>query len=381
MTKPIGPNSSTSTGNRVLAIDDSPEVIDAIRAALGTGFQLMAATNGKVGLQIARKQLPDLVLLDVLMPGMDGYEVCKQLKADPLTKDIPVIFVSGLDNEVDEIRGFSAGGVDFVNKPIEPVILKVRARTQIELSDARQILAKANAFMEAEREIMAEIVLAMRNDDDFCTEDLSFASHSRDAAGGDVLLSAKRPNGDHHFLLGDFTGHGLTAAIGTPLASHLFYTLTSADVPMAKILLEINNVLARRLPSHIFMAAAAACLNETKDRVELWNFGSPDILYQEADGEWTMHPSLEMPMGIVMQDDDFESTGLPIDEKGKLYMYTDGPIEVTCADGSFYGLERLIASIDRHAHTVQSVLDEVIASAGQPNNLDDMTLMRISRSA
>ncbi len=379
MTLDIGNRTSKPVNHRVLAIDDSPETIDAIRAALGAGFQLLAATNGRVGLEIARKQLPELILLDVLMPEMDGYEVCRQLKADALTRDIPVIFLSGLDSEVDEIRGFSAGGVDFVTKPMEPVILKVRVRTQIELANARKALAQANDFMEDEREIMAEILLAMRNDKDFCNDNLSYACHSRDTAGGDVLLSAKRSNGDHHFLVGDFTGHGLTAAIGTPLVSHLFYAMTAADIPLSTIVRDINNVLARRLPSHIFMAAAAVCLSEDNRRAELWSFGNPEILYRGASRQWVRYASLEMPMGIVAQDDLFASIHLDFEEDGNLYVFTDGPIEVVCRDGSYYGVDRLIEAIDRYEQSLDSVIADVIASAEQPNALDDLTLLRIGR--
>ncbi len=379
MTLDNGNTTSKPAINRVLAIDDSPETIDAIRAALGTGFQLLAATNGKVGLEIARKQLPELILLDVLMPEMDGYEVCRQLKADALTRDIPVIFLSGLDSEMDEIRGFSAGGIDFVTKPMEPVILKVRVRTQIELANARQALAQANDFMEDEREIMAEILLAMRNDKDFCNDNLSFACHSRDTAGGDLLLSAKRPSGHHHFLVGDFTGHGLTAAIGTPLVSHLFYAMTAADVPLATIVGEINNVLARRLPSHIFMAAAAVCLSEDNRRAELWSFGNPEILYRGPNQQWVRYASMEMPMGIATHDAPFDSVHLDFEEDGNLYVFTDGPIEVVCRDGSYYGVDRLVDTIDRCEQSLDSVIADVIASAKQPNALDDLTLLRIGR--
>ena len=91
---------------RVLAIDDSPESLDLVRGALSPGFHVKAATDGQRGLQLARRHHPDLIVLDVLMPDMDGHEVCRRLRADPATCDIPVIFVTGLTSEGDELRGF-----------------------------------------------------------------------------------------------------------------------------------------------------------------------------------------------------------------------------------------------------------------------------------
>ena len=113
---------STSHDNAViLAVDDAPENLDIVKNLLSPQYRVKAAVNGPMALKIAGRQPPDLVLLDVQMPGMDGYEVCRQLKADPLTAAIPVIFLtgeSGVESEVAE-----AGGDAYVSKPIDPTVL------------------------------------------------------------------------------------------------------------------------------------------------------------------------------------------------------------------------------------------------------------------
>jgi len=362
---------------RVLAIDDSPEIIDTIRAALGSEFLLLASVSAATGLKLAAQHRPDLILLDVVMPELDGFEVCRHLKADPCTRDIPVIFVTGMGSQGDELEGFSLGAVDFVTKPIEPIILQARVRTQIELSSVRRALGEANNRMAIERELVAQIIISMRTDDQFCEDRLSWASHSRDTAGGDVVLSAKRPNGDEHVLIGDFTGHGLPAAVGTPLVSHLFYSMTEANRPLDEVLREINNVLVKRLPMDIFMAAAAVCITADAEHAKLWSFGNPDLLHRGADGRWTQIVSTELPMGIVPQSVPYASCRQQLAEGEALYLMTDGPIEAVLPSGEMFGLTLLKDALERHTTSLQAVIDEVLNQVANPDEVDDMTIIRI----
>lgn len=124
----------------VVIIDDVPTNIKVIHSCLGDDFNICFAVNGEEGIQLVRQTKPDIILLDVVMPGMDGYEVCSKLKADPDTRKIPIIFVT-TRNEIDaETKGLTLGGVDYVTKPIIPAILKVRVTTHIELKRQRDYL-------------------------------------------------------------------------------------------------------------------------------------------------------------------------------------------------------------------------------------------------
>ena len=108
----------------ILAVDDTPENLDVVRGALGSDYIIRAAINGKIALKIAEKQLPDLILLDIMMPDMDGYEVCQILKSEPQTAGIPVVFLTGAQEESSQTKAFEVGAVDFINKPINASILK-----------------------------------------------------------------------------------------------------------------------------------------------------------------------------------------------------------------------------------------------------------------
>lgn len=126
----------------VLIVDDDISNIEIMNAALGDDYEICFATSGEQALEVMQLTLPDLVLLDVVMPGMQGFEVCSILKRDPLLSDIPVIFTTGLGDTEDEVRGLSLGAIDYVTKPIHPVVLRNRVKNHIELKTLRDHLAE-----------------------------------------------------------------------------------------------------------------------------------------------------------------------------------------------------------------------------------------------
>ena len=142
-----------SPKKRILIVDDAPENIRIITEVLKDEYALIAATSGEKALKLAQSGTPpELILLDIMMPGIDGYEVCRRLKADGNTKDIPVIFLTAKTEIEDEIRGFELGAVDYITKPISPPKIKARVRTHLNLEAARQKLEKQNAeLIEAAR--------------------------------------------------------------------------------------------------------------------------------------------------------------------------------------------------------------------------------------
>jgi putative two-component system response regulator len=135
----------------VLVVDDVPENLTVLGELLVREYTVRAANSGPAALRLAvTHPQPDLILLDLMMPGMDGYQVLQHLRDDPRTRDIPVICVTALDATEDEERGLSMGAVDYITKPLRPSVVLARVRTQIELKRARDRLSNQNAFLEAE---------------------------------------------------------------------------------------------------------------------------------------------------------------------------------------------------------------------------------------
>jgi two-component system, NtrC family, sensor kinase len=146
--KPAKPNR-----DRILLVDDNPSDLDTLGSLFQPHYDVLAAPSGKRALQVAASAAkPDLILLDVMMPDMDGYDVLDRLRDDPLTRDIPVIFVTGLDSTEDEEHGLELGAVDYIAKPYRPPIILARVHNQLELKHARDWLRDQNAYLEAEVE-------------------------------------------------------------------------------------------------------------------------------------------------------------------------------------------------------------------------------------
>ncbi len=151
----------------LLLVDDTPANLDLLREMLSDDYTLRVATSGEIALKLAlREPIPSLILLDVSMPGIDGYEVCRRLKSDLHTARIPVIFVSAMDEVEDETKGFDAGGVDYITKPLSAAIVRARVRTQLELFNQEQhltrlVFQRTKELREARRKVVARLARAV----------------------------------------------------------------------------------------------------------------------------------------------------------------------------------------------------------------------------
>jgi DNA-binding response OmpR family regulator len=145
--------------NKILIVDDTPENIQVLMETLKDQYAIVAAINGEKALKMAAAEpIPDLILLDIMMPGMDGFEVCNRLKADAETQDIPVIFLSALDDTANKVKGFMAGAVDYISKPFQPEEVHVRVNTHLTMTRLKQSLAEKNKELQAYSEHLEESV-------------------------------------------------------------------------------------------------------------------------------------------------------------------------------------------------------------------------------
>ncbi len=151
--------------NKILLVDDSPENIRVLLEVLKKDYQVVAARDGVRALEMAQQSPPpDIILLDVMMPEMDGYEVCQRLKGNPQTQDIPVIFVTALAEDVSEEKGFNVGAVDYITKPISPAIVRARVRTHLSLKQAQHQLERQNKSLIEAAELREDVERIMQHD-------------------------------------------------------------------------------------------------------------------------------------------------------------------------------------------------------------------------
>lgn len=366
----------------ILVVDDTPTNLDILRDGLTPEYAVKAAINGKIALQIAKTQVPDLILLDVMMPEMDGFEVCRQLKEMPETQGIPIIFVTAMGEVKDELMGLKLGAVDYITKPISLPIVQARVHTHLALKEAREELAQKNRQLYEERQMVEEVVVKMRTDHHFDDRHLRTLISPVEATSGDILLSAFRPDGGQHLLLGDFTGHGLPSAIGGPLAAHAFYSRTNEGRSAHEIFSEINQVLYRQLPTRLFMAAVMIKIPPSRDRLTLWNASLPDCLLVRGDGSISHHASSLLALGIIA-DLDLEEGKEEVlfSANDRLFVFTDGIIEAGDDAQTLFGyprLQKLLIDCAINNDPLEKVLDAVNHFQARGEQVDDISLIEVS---
>ncbi|MEN8178358.1 MAG: fused response regulator/phosphatase [Pseudomonadota bacterium] len=370
-----------SNDNRslILAVDDIPENLDVIKGALGNEYNLRIAINGESALRAIAEKRPDLILLDIMMPGMDGYEVMRRLRLATDTSDIPVLFVTAMGTETAEIRGLSLGAVDYITKPIVPEVLRARVATHLALLNTRRELETKQRQLQEEKRLIEEIVLRMHDANEFDGRYMRWENASLEVTCGDLVLSAFRSDGTQYVILGDFTGHGLPAAVGGPLVSYAFYTMTRAGKPLADILSTISQILIQRLPVNIFMAAAGLEISPERSHVRLFNMGLPDILVCTGDA-WVPYKSNAPPLGII-EFDSYSGCNFALTPDSTIYLLTDGISEATDSNDTMFGQKRLEQSLTaclKYDHPLRSVIADALNHSADNRQSDDMTLVEIT---
>lgn len=174
----------------ILVVDDTPENLSLMQALLKDKYQVQGANHGEKGLEIANSENPpDLILLDTMMPGMDGYEVCRRLKANPTTRDIPVIFLTAETEVEDAQLGFELGAVDYITKPVSPPIVLARVHTQLTLKASADFLRDKNVFLETEVTKRTREVVAIQ---DVTILAIASMAETRDADTGNHIRRTQR---------------------------------------------------------------------------------------------------------------------------------------------------------------------------------------------
>jgi sigma-B regulation protein RsbU (phosphoserine phosphatase) len=242
----------------ILVVDDAPANLQVVHSILKDDFKIRVATSGAKALDLVKVDPPpDLILLDVMMPEMDGYEVCGILKSRPEARDIPVIFLTGKTETDDETKGFGVGAVDYIHKPFSPAVVKARVHTHLVLREARELLARQLLDINNELEMAREIQLAILPHEIPAIRGLEIASRylPMNSVAGDfydfIIVDEKHAG----ILVADVSGHGLPAAlIASMLQVALAAQLPHASDP-ARVLAGLNHSLCGKFKYHFVTAS------------------------------------------------------------------------------------------------------------------------------
>jgi phosphoserine phosphatase RsbU/P len=325
----------------VLIVDDAPANLQMVRSILKDDFKIRVATSGAKALDLVKaKPYPDLILLDVTMPEMDGYEVCGILKATPEVKDIPVIFLTGKTEADDETRGFKVGAVDYIHKPFSPAVVKARVHTHLVLREAREQLARQLLDINHELEMAREIQLSILPHEVPKIRGLEIVARylPMSSVAGDFYDFIIVDESHVGILIADVSGHGLPAAL---IASMLKVAL-SAQTPHAfdpvRVLSGLNQSLCGKFKHH-FVTAAYVFVDMEKNSMSYAGAGHPPLLlWRKSTGNASEVLENGLLLGLFPEAT-YSLVEVALEPGDKAILYTDGILETRSPSEQEFGID------------------------------------------
>ena len=368
----------------LLLVDDNPANLQVlVRSLDGRGHRLLVAKDGEAALNIARRVQPDLVLLDVLMPGLGGFDVCRALKAHPATSDAPVIFLSALGDVADKVAGLALGAVDYVTKPIRPEEVVARVDSHLARHRLTRELRRNHRQLDRELSDAAEMQRLLLPRSLPQSGRLAFAAHYRTShhAGGDYYDVIPIGNDVMAVMVADVSGHGARAAIVMAMLRTLLH-VSAIDLADPPAVLRFAQEHFRFLrDTGIFLTAIYAVVDLRAGSMRMTCAGHPPPLLCRAGAEVAPLPCEAVPP-LMLFDLPSQVTCtthrlLPGD---RVLFYTDGVIDRESPTGVAYDTERLIRALGATAGeppkaALWRVVDDLEAFAGGGDTDDDNTLL------
>lgn len=339
-----------ASGRKALVVeDDRTSQLLLQTLLLKEGYEVVTANEGAEAVSQFERHAPGIVFMDIVMPGMDGYEATRRIKALAGDRFVPVIFLTAISDEDALAACVAAGGDDFLTKPYRRTVLRARvtAAERIrnlyqDVHSQREELRVLHERMQSEQEIAEKVFSRAVSTGSVSPDLLKVVLRPSATFNGDLLLTARRPSGGMNVLLGDFTGHGLAAAIGALPVSEVFRAMTAKGFAAPDILREANRKLKTLLPTNIFMAACLVSLDEDARSAQVWNGGMPDVLILDPNGGIRQRlPSAHLPLGILADlGDDAACERVELDAATRMLLCSDGVLEARNPAGEMFGQAR-----------------------------------------
>ena len=312
------------------------------------GYQVLEAVNGAEAVERFTEHEPDIIFMDVMMPVMDGYEATQRIKELAGDHFIPVIFLTAMSDEKALARCVEVGGDDFLAKPFSFTVLSAKVTAMERIHALNMATRSLYSRMQRDEEIAEQVFSSAVVADNVALDQIRSLLKPASVFSGDLLLTAFAPSHDLHVLLGDFTGHGLAAAIGALPTSEVFRSMTAKGFAPHQILYAINNKLNALLPTGMFLATQFLKVDYHLDHISLINCGMPDCFLIDGNNQQIKKriSSQGLPLGITPDVSYKEETHLiPIEVGDRVILATDGVTEARNPAGEYFGRERLIESI------------------------------------
>ena len=394
---------------RVMVVDDTEANIDILLETLADDYKVIVAMDGESALEDIKKSPPDLILLDIMMPGMDGYEVCQKLKEMEITRNIPVIFLTALKEEGDEARGLGLGAVDYITKPFNPELVKARVRNHLDLKRHRnhlEELVEKRTQEIAERQLVeyqlraakekieSELNIAAQIQRSILPSTFPAFPEHREFDLYAMMTPAREVGGDFYdfffvdddhlaVIIADVSDKGVPAALFMMISRTIFRSIAKQRKSPSQVLAETNDLLCEGNDTGMFVTAYLAYYHLPTGRLTYSNGGhNPAFLF----GPNNVCRELACKHGTALGVRPRQSYEEYVDklEAGQiLVLYTDGVTEACSPHDELFGVDRFTKLVcDCHALSLSQMfnhIDKDLKEFQQGNQFDDITMLALKR--
>lgn len=375
---------------RILVVDDEPTNRLILQAMLSKdGHTILQAENGRQAIEVFESENADMVLMDVMMPIMDGYAAAKEIKKISANRFVPIIFLTAITDEEALVECIRNGGDDFLTKPYNRIILKAKMDALIRIQELYKTVREQNYILEQyqqssrhEQELAEKIFSNIMNYGERELPYIDMIHKPAETFNGDIVLVGRHPTGAICFLVGDFTGHGLASALGAFPAAQIFSAMCKKGFSIAEIIIEVNSRMTNLLPTGMFLAATLVQINPQSGQAVIWNAGLPDILIVDGNRKVRKKiPSTHPPLGVIRTSNlDISAEKVSLADNDRMIVYTDGIIELNNANGEMFGETNLIELVETNADApLSETLDASLQEfRGEAKQSDDLTLLEFT---
>ncbi len=379
---------------KILVVDDEPDILDLVELSVASeGFDVIKATNGEEALQQAERDSPDLILLDISMPGMDGFETLEALRENPHTKGIPVILLTARAQISDKLRGISSGAEDYITKPFNPSELIERVKSS--LKDPEPSGARVDTLKNWSGEITqlaqhleaaSEIQRALLPKEAPSAPGLDIAGDHQSSlnVSGDFYDFLALENGQWGIAIADIKGKGIPAALLMVMARTALRIAARELKPPNETLKTVNDFLADETEADLFATMVYAVVNPRTRSFAYSNGGHNYPILARGDGN-LRYLKEGGPLVGSFPEAQFETETIQLETGDRILLYTDGAADMLNEQGEPFGEERLAdivqtaSSMDAH-ELCAAVRERLKQYNPDPNLADDMTIVAVHAS-
>ncbi len=375
---------SKNSVKKALIVDDEITNRLILRSLLKRlGYETIEAVNGQQAVDIFRGERPLIIFMDVMMPIMDGYEATKIIKHESGNNFIPIIFLTSMTDEESLQACIDAGGDDFLIKPYDRFLLQSKIQAMERIVNLNIEVQGMYSLIHREQEIAEQVFNSAVQKSNIKNSNIRSIIRPATTFSGDMVLSEYSPSRDLYFLIGDFTGHGLSSALGAMPVSEVFRAMTAKGFTPEEVLLGINKKLRQFLPVGMFLCVQLISISHNLEQITVFNAGMPDMLIVDGASNHIKHhiKSNILPLGVIDNLNTMDAAQIfALQPNDKLILYSDGLTEAWSEEDEEFGTERLEENIRNAAPVMifDYLLEQLDQFCGSRKQSDDITLIEIN---